>query len=112
MLTMLASLLVASAPALVALGDVTVSVVLALRLTSAGGHHVSMGVRNHLRDYGFRTSLLDIPIVSITRSLTITCESSHLIPFHFILFPLSFNLIESFVFLMFLNRILIWDSNL
>lgn len=84
MLTMVASLLVASAPALVALGDVTVSVVLALRLTSAGGHHVSMGVRTHLREYGFRTSLLDIPIVSIFRSLIITCEC-----FYLILFPLS-----------------------
>ncbi|XP_078153399.1 uncharacterized protein LOC144548567 [Carex rostrata] len=76
MLTMVASLFVASAPALVALGDVTVSVVLALRLTSAGGHHVSMGVRTNLREYGFRTSLLDIPIVSIFRSLIITCVYS------------------------------------
>jgi hypothetical protein len=78
MLTMVASLLVASAPALVALGDVTVPVVLALRLTSAG-HHVRMGVRDHVRDYGFRSSLLDIPLVSIIRSLIVTCEFEFLI---------------------------------
>ncbi|KAJ4771075.1 alpha/beta-Hydrolases superfamily protein [Rhynchospora pubera] len=77
MLTMVASLLVASAPALVALGDIAVSVALASRLTSASasaGRHVSSsGLRGHLREYGFRTSLLDIPLVSILRSLIITC---------------------------------------
>ncbi|KAJ3685283.1 hypothetical protein LUZ61_014447 [Rhynchospora tenuis] len=74
MLTMLASLLVASAPALVALGDIAVSVALASRLTSAGRHvSTGLGLRGHLREYGFRSSLLDIPLVSIVRSLIITC---------------------------------------
>ncbi|KAJ3695236.1 hypothetical protein LUZ60_000613 [Juncus effusus] len=72
MLTMLASLLMASAPALVAMADVAVSVVLTSRLTGVG-HEGSRGIRGQIKGYGFRSSLIDIPVVSVVRSLIITC---------------------------------------
>ncbi|XP_020099271.1 uncharacterized protein LOC109717780 isoform X2 [Ananas comosus] len=72
MLTMAASLLVASAPVLVAVGDVAVSLVLASRLACARCY----GVRAHVERYGFKSSLMDVPLVSILRSLIITCVYS------------------------------------
>ncbi|XP_010917315.1 uncharacterized protein [Elaeis guineensis] len=69
MLTMVASLLVSSAPVLVAVGDVTVSLALASRFACARCY----GVKGHLERYGFKSSLMDIPLVSIIRSLIITC---------------------------------------
>lgn len=72
MLTMVASLLVSSAPVLVAVGDVTVSLALASRFACARCY----GVKDHLERYGFKSSLMDIPLVSIIRSLIITCMYS------------------------------------
>lgn len=70
MLTMVASLLLLSAPVAVAVGDVSVSLALASKFACARCY----GLREHLRRYGFRSSLMDIPVVSILRSLIITCE--------------------------------------
>nr|XP_010925129.1 uncharacterized protein LOC105047761 isoform X1 [Elaeis guineensis] len=72
MLIMVASLLVSSAPVLVAAGDVTVSLALASRFACARCY----SVRGHLERYGFKSSLMDIPLVSIVRSLVITCVYS------------------------------------
>ncbi|KAH7686614.1 Prolyl aminopeptidase protein [Dioscorea alata] len=69
MLTMVASLLLLSAPVAVAVGDVSVSLALASKFACARCY----GLREHLRRYGFRSSLMDIPVVSILRSLIITC---------------------------------------
>jgi len=66
---MVASLLVASAPALVAAGDVAVALWIEVRLGCLRGH----GLRGHLQQYRFRSSLADIPLVSVLRSLIITC---------------------------------------
>ncbi|WOL15053.1 hypothetical protein Cni_G23834 [Canna indica] len=72
MLAMVASLLVLSTPLLVALGDVLLS----LALTSTFACERYHGFRGHLKGYGFRSSLVDIPLVSIVRSLAITCVYS------------------------------------
>ncbi|KAJ0985642.1 hypothetical protein J5N97_003998 [Dioscorea zingiberensis] len=69
MLIMVASLLVLSAPLLLGVGDVLVSLALASRYACA----TCYGLREHLRRYEFRSSLMDIPLVSIIRSLIITC---------------------------------------
>ncbi|KAG0459764.1 hypothetical protein HPP92_022892 [Vanilla planifolia] len=69
MLTMLASLLVQSAPVLVALGYVVVSLALASKFACL----TCYGIRGHLEEYRFRCSLVDIPLVSIARSFIITC---------------------------------------
>ncbi|XP_062216641.1 uncharacterized protein LOC133916803 [Phragmites australis] len=69
MVALLASLLVPSAPALVAVGDVAVALWLEVRLGCVRCH----GLRGHLQRYGFRSSLADIPLVSVVRSLVITC---------------------------------------
>ncbi|BAD68190.1 alpha/beta hydrolase-like [Oryza sativa Japonica Group] len=69
MVAMVASLLMASAPALVAAGDVAVALWLEVRLGCLRCH----GLRGHLERYGFRSSLVDIPLVSIARSVVITC---------------------------------------
>ncbi|KAG2590472.1 uncharacterized protein LOC120674149 [Panicum virgatum] len=69
MVAMVASLLVASAPALVAAGDVAVALWIEVRLGCLRGH----GLRGHLQRYRFRSSLADIPLVSVLRSLIITC---------------------------------------
>ena len=70
MVAMVASLLVASAPALVAAGDVVVALWIEVRLGCLRGH----GLRGHLQRYRFRSSLADIPLVSVLRSLIITCK--------------------------------------
>ncbi|CAA7397164.1 unnamed protein product [Spirodela intermedia] len=67
LLSMVTSLLMLSAPLLVALGDVTTSLVLASRC---------YGVWEHMEKYTFQSSLMDIPLVSIVRSLIITCVYS------------------------------------
>lgn len=72
MVTMVASLLVLSAPLLVALGDVSVSLALASTFACVRCH----GFRGHLDGYSFRSSLMDIPLVSVVRSLIITCVYS------------------------------------
>ena len=70
MVVMVASLLVASAPVVVAAADVAVALWLEVRL----GCLRCGGLRDHLQRYGFRSSLVDIPLVSVVRSLVITCK--------------------------------------
>ncbi|XP_077227286.1 uncharacterized protein LOC143860494 [Tasmannia lanceolata] len=72
MLTLVASLLVFSAPILVAICDIFVLSVLISSFTCVRCH----GFRDHMVRYGFRTSLIDIPLVSVIRSLVITCVYS------------------------------------
>lgn len=72
MLTMVASLLVLSLPALVSVGDVLVPFALISSFTCIR----CVGFREHLQRYGFRSSLIDIPLVSVVRSLIITCVYS------------------------------------
>ncbi|XP_042495989.1 uncharacterized protein LOC122075141 isoform X2 [Macadamia integrifolia] len=72
MLTMVASLLYLSAPVLVALGDILVLCVLISSFTCVRCY----GFKENLHRYGFRSSLVDIPLVSIIRSLVITCVYS------------------------------------
>ncbi|XP_047055600.1 uncharacterized protein LOC124661767 [Lolium rigidum] len=69
MVVMVASLLAASAPVVVAAGDVAV----ALWLEASLGCLRCGGLRDHFRHYAFRSSLLDIPLVSVLRSLVIAC---------------------------------------
>lgn len=72
MIAMVASLLVLSLPVLVALGDVLVPSVLVSSFTCI----TCYGVKEHLRRYAFKSSLTDIPLVSIVRSLIIICVYS------------------------------------
>lgn len=69
MLVMVASLLVLSAPLLVAMVDVLVPWVLISSFTCVSCY----SFKEHLQKYSFKTSLTDIPLVSIVRSLIITC---------------------------------------
>ncbi|KAK1259202.1 hypothetical protein QJS04_geneDACA005576 [Acorus gramineus] len=66
---MVASLLVLSAPVLVAVGDVVVSLALMSSFSVGGG---GGGLREELRGYGFRRSLIDVPMLSVVRSFIIT----------------------------------------
>lgn len=72
MVTMMASLLTLSLPMLVAFGDVTVSLGLASRFACG----TCYGLKEHVSRYAFRKSLIDIPLVSIVRSIFITCVYS------------------------------------
>ncbi|XP_010254284.1 PREDICTED: uncharacterized protein LOC104595303 isoform X2 [Nelumbo nucifera] len=72
MLTMVASLLLLSAPLLVAIGDILVPSVLVSSFTCVRCY----SFREHLQRYGFRSSLVDIPLVSAIRSFVITCVYS------------------------------------
>ncbi|KAB1218633.1 hypothetical protein CJ030_MR3G026513 [Morella rubra] len=72
MVAMVASLLVSSLPVLVALGDVLVPFVLISSFTCF--HCYSF--KEHLRRYAFKSSLTDIPLVSVVRSLVIICVYS------------------------------------
>lgn len=65
----MASLLVSSLPLLVAVADVVVTCVLISSFTCVRCY----GFNEHLRRYDFKRSLTDIPLVSIIRSLIITC---------------------------------------
>lgn len=69
MVAMFASLLVQCLPVLVAIGDVVVSFVLVSSFTCISCY----GFREHIRRYAFRRSFIDIPLVSVLRSLIITC---------------------------------------
>lgn len=82
MLTMVASLLVLSLPILVAAGDVLVSFALISSFSCVGCY----GFRDHLQRYGFRSSLIDIPFVSVVRSVVITCKIGCLAFFVFLIF--------------------------
>ncbi|XP_024026122.1 uncharacterized protein LOC21388625 [Morus notabilis] len=72
MVTMLVSLLVSSLPVLVAIGDVLVPCVLISSFTCVRCY----GFKEHLNRYAFKSSLTDIPLVSVIRSLIITCVYS------------------------------------
>ncbi|OAY36799.1 uncharacterized protein LOC110626499 [Manihot esculenta] len=69
MVAMVASLLVSSMPVLVAIGDVLVQCVLVSSFTCLSCY----GVKEHLHRYAFKSSLTDIPLVSVVRSLIIIC---------------------------------------
>lgn len=70
MVAMLASLLVSSLPLLVAIGDVLVPSFLLSSFTCV----TCYGAKEHLRRYGFKRSLTDIPIVSVVRSFLVICK--------------------------------------
>ncbi|KAJ8560054.1 hypothetical protein K7X08_004112 [Anisodus acutangulus] len=72
MVAMLALLLVLSASLLVAIGDVLVPSVLISSFTCVKCY----SFKEHLHRYAFKSSLTDIPLVSIMRSLIITCVYS------------------------------------
>lgn len=72
MLAMVASLLVQCLPLLVAIGDVLVPCVLVSSFTCVRCY----SFKQHLRRYAFKSSLIDIPLVSVLRSLLITCVYS------------------------------------
>ncbi|KAF2323281.1 hypothetical protein GH714_034444 [Hevea brasiliensis] len=69
MVAMVASLLVSSMPVLVAIGDALVPCVLVSSFTCLSCY----GFKMHLHRYAFRSSLTDIPLVSVVRSLIIIC---------------------------------------
>lgn len=69
MVVMVASLLVLSLPLLVAIGDVLVPCVLISSFTCVRCYTF----KEHLNRYSFRSSLTDVPVVSVIRSLIITC---------------------------------------
>ena len=64
MVAMVVSLLVSSLPLLIALGDVLVPFVLISSFTCIECY----GLKEHLRWYAFKSSLIDIPLVSVVRS--------------------------------------------
>ncbi|KAL0562030.1 hypothetical protein IC582_002478 [Cucumis melo] len=72
MVAMLASLLVSSLPVLVAIGDMLVPCILISSFTCVRCY----GFKEHLRRYAFKSSLTDIPFVSMIRSLIIICVYS------------------------------------
>ncbi|TMW93969.1 hypothetical protein EJD97_010929 [Solanum chilense] len=72
MVVMLVSLLMLSAPVMVAIGDVLLPSVLISSFTCVRCY----SFKEHLQRYDFRTSLMDIPLVSILRSLIISCVYS------------------------------------
>ncbi|KAF7814338.1 putative haloalkane dehalogenase [Senna tora] len=69
MVAMLVSLLVTSLPVLVAVVDVLVPCVLLSYFTCVSCY----GFKEHLHRYAFKSSLTDIPLVSVIRSLIILC---------------------------------------
>ncbi|KAK2974350.1 hypothetical protein RJ640_021206 [Escallonia rubra] len=69
MVAMVASLVVLSLPVLVVIGDVLVPCLLISSFTCVRCH----SFREHLHRYAFKSSLTDIPLVSVVRSLIITC---------------------------------------
>ncbi|GMI93859.1 hypothetical protein like AT1G15490 [Hibiscus trionum] len=72
MVAMLASLVASSLPLLVAVGDIMVPFLLLFSFTCV----TCYGFNEHFRHYAFKTSLIDIPLVSILRSIIITCVYS------------------------------------
>ncbi|XP_017425819.1 uncharacterized protein LOC108334468 [Vigna angularis] len=69
---LVASLLVTSLPVLVAVVDVLVPCVLISSFTCVKCY----GFKEHLRRYSFKSSLMDIPLVSVVRSFIIICVYS------------------------------------
>ncbi|CAN4086761.1 unnamed protein product [Withania somnifera] len=72
MVVMLASLLMLSAPVMVAIGDVMLPSLLISSFTCVRCY----SFKEHLHKYAFKTSFTDIPLVSILRSLIISCVYS------------------------------------
>ncbi|PHT47220.1 hypothetical protein CQW23_11428 [Capsicum baccatum] len=72
MVVMLLSLLMLSAPVMVAIGDVLLPTVLISSFTCVRCY----SLKEHLQSYAFTTSLMDIPLVAILRSLIISCVYS------------------------------------
>ncbi|KAL4387846.1 hypothetical protein GQ457_09G007740 [Hibiscus cannabinus] len=72
MVAMLASLVASSLPLLVAVGDIMVPFLLLFSFTCV----TCYGFNEHFRHYAFKSSLIDIPLVSILRSIIITCVYS------------------------------------
>ncbi|XP_052478801.1 uncharacterized protein LOC105777694 isoform X2 [Gossypium raimondii] len=72
MVAMLASLIGSSLPLLVALGDIMVPFLLFSSFTCV----TCYSFNQHFRLYAFKNSLIDIPLVSILRSIIITCVYS------------------------------------
>ncbi|PON89409.1 Epoxide hydrolase-like [Trema orientale] len=72
MVAMVVSLLVSSLPVLVAIGDVLVPCVLISSFTCVRCY----GFKDHLNRYAFKSSLTDIPLVSVFRSIIIICVYS------------------------------------
>jgi len=75
---LLASLLVTSLPVLVAVVDVLVPCVLVSSFTCVKCY----GFTEHLRRYAFKSSLTDIPLVSVIRSFVIICMIRYSSPFY------------------------------
>ncbi|MFS7909700.1 putative hydrolase [Helianthus anomalus] len=69
LIVMLASLLILWLPVLVAVGDVLVPYVLISSFVCVRCY----SLKEHLCRYDFRSSLIDVPVVSALRSLVITC---------------------------------------
>ncbi|KAI4329299.1 hypothetical protein L6164_021582 [Bauhinia variegata] len=80
MVAMIASLLVVSLPVLVAVLDVLVPCVLISSFTCVRCY----GFGQHLHRYAFKSSLTDIPIVSVIRSLFIICMIPFAFPFRMV----------------------------
>ncbi|CAF2141065.1 BnaA02g19850D [Brassica napus] len=72
MVAMLVSLLVSSLPVLVAIGDVLVPTFLLSSFTCL----TCYTFKDHLSKYSFKTSLTDIPLVSLLRSFLLICVYS------------------------------------
>ncbi|KAE8705115.1 Alpha/beta-hydrolase domain-containing protein isoform 2 [Hibiscus syriacus] len=72
MVVMLASLAASSLPLMVAVGDIMVPFLLLSSFTCV----TCYGFNEHFRLYAFKSSLIDIPLVSILRSIIITCVYS------------------------------------
>lgn len=69
MVAMLVSLLVSSLPVLVAIGDVLVPTFLLSSFTCL----TCYSFKEHLSRYSFKSSLTDIPLVSLVRSFLVIC---------------------------------------
>lgn len=75
LITMLISLLLFSAPVLLVIADTLLPS--ALLSASLSPHPLSLAtISSHLRNYDFRYSLIDIPLISIVRSAVIICVYS------------------------------------
>lgn len=77
LLTMLISLLVFSAPVIVAIADALLPSALLSAGSLAPNPPLSyVNISSHLRSYDFRFSLIDIPLISLVRSAVILCVYS------------------------------------
>ncbi|XP_048637733.1 uncharacterized protein LOC125610076 [Brassica napus] len=68
---MTASLLASSLPVLITVADVVVPCLIVSSITCLTCHSAA----EHLRQYSFKTSFIDVPLISLLRSLAIICLS-------------------------------------